>query len=98
MAALLVIMVLVPAYTYEHHLVFLLPSVLIAAGVLPVALFLPLFALMAWPLAWLDPASRAVPWLARVFQELKFVAALGFFAALLWSASRHGRAPDETPS
>jgi alpha-1,2-mannosyltransferase len=97
-AALTILMVVSPAYAYEHHLVFLLPSALVAAGVLPVALFLPLFALMAWPLSWLDPASRAVPSLARVFQELKFVAALGFFAALLWSASRHGRAPDETPS
>jgi hypothetical protein len=83
-------MVIAPAYAYEHHLVFLLPPVLIAAGVVPRPLYVVLFALLAWPLPWLEPASRAVPALTRVFQELKFTAALGFFAALIGFAPRRG--------
>jgi hypothetical protein len=88
LGALTVLMVVSPAYAYEHHLVFLLPTVLIAARVLPLGAFLPLFTLLSWPLSWLDPVSKALPAFARGFQELKFVAAMGLFVALVWAARR----------
>ncbi len=88
-AALLVIMVVVPAYTYEHHLVFLVPTVGAAASLVGrgrrwALAFAVLFFFLAWPLAWLRAAQDAVPTvLAPLVRESKFLAAMGFFGMCL---------------
>ena len=88
-AALLVIMVLVPAYTYEHHLVFLIPTVGAAASLAGrgrrwMLAFALLFFFLAWPLAWLRAVQDALPVvLAPLVRESKFLAAMGFFGMCL---------------
>ena len=81
--ALTVLMVALPAYTYEHHLVFLLPAVLAAARVAPIALFLPTFFFLAWPLPWLGWAKEAWPAGAPLVRESKFIAEAALFALLV---------------
>lgn len=77
LGALTVLMVIAPAYTYEHHLVFLLMPVLACATWAPPWAFLPVYALLAWPLDWREwltatfGAERAGWW-----RESKFVAEL----------------------
>jgi hypothetical protein len=90
-AAFVVLMVLVPAYSYEHHLVFLLFPLLSVAAALGQQrlhwkwglLYVPVYVVLAWELQDFKAISRslgdgelyAAP--AVAFRELKFLAALG---------------------
>lgn len=95
--ALCVCILLIPVYTYEHHVVFALPAAVAAGGaalhgrlhrgwLLPLAL-----AWAAWcaPLAWLKRQATAMPeaWSALLLEESKFAALLVFYAACLWLGS-----------
>lgn len=84
LGAFTVLMVITPVYAYEHHLVFLLfPLAVVGTalwrGRLPrwaLAPTLLTYALLAHPLGWRDPLSRALPALAWFFQEVKFFGAV----------------------
>ena len=90
LASFVVLMVLVPVYTYEHHLVFLLfPLVVlwthirgrweyILAGICTFFIF--------WPLMWWRGAQKLVPELQWVFKESKMLAALGVMVMLCYCA------------
>jgi alpha-1,2-mannosyltransferase len=92
LGALTILMVILPTYTYEHHLVFLLlPAAVLIAQVrpafswrfaaIPVVLAL---AAVAWPLPLLNDTLRAGPvWLAPWVRESKFIGLVGMFVALL---------------
>lgn len=89
--AFVVLMVLVPAYAYEHHFVFLLFPVLTVAAALGsgrlhwhwVFFFLPIYAVLAWGISDFKALSVSLGdgslWSppAVVFRELKFIAAFG---------------------
>lgn len=90
LAALTVLMVVVPVYTYEHHLVFLLLAVGTAARA-PLWAFVPLYVMLSWDLSWIRWMSERFPSLQRVFYETKFVGALGMFALNAWVARRAQR-------
>jgi alpha-1,2-mannosyltransferase len=79
--ALTILMVVIPAYTYEHHLVFLLPAVLAAATLSP--WFFVAYFFLAWPLDALRWAQKALPGPDWLFRESKFAAEVAFFL-LLW--------------
>ncbi|MDP2316803.1 MAG: glycosyltransferase family 87 protein [Pseudomonadota bacterium] len=84
--ALSVLMVMLPVYTYEHHLVFLLLAVGAALTVRPGLLTLLIAFFLAWPLDWLRAAQGAVhgvPYAGAVVRESKFLAELALFAVLL---------------
>lgn len=88
LGALTILMVILPTYTYEHHLVFLLlPAAALIAGLRPrwasLGVVLALAA-VAWPLAVLNDTLHAVPaWLAPWVRESKFLGLVGMFFALL---------------
>lgn len=88
LGALTVLMVVLPVYTYEHHLVFLLLAIGAAATVAPAWLFLPAYFFLAWPLHWLRDAQAAFPELEGVLRESKFLAAMALFAFCAWRAGR----------
>jgi hypothetical protein len=88
--ALSVLMVVLPVYTYEHHLVFLLPALAIAATLRPGPAVLIVGFFLAWPLDWLRGAQKAVPVLAPLLKESKFLAEVGLFALLLAGRRRRG--------
>ncbi len=86
LGAMTVLMVITPVYAYEHHLVFLLlPLAVVGTALLrgrlrpwawaPAGL---MYALLAHPLTWRGPMTKALPALSWFFQEVKF-----FGAALL---------------
>lgn len=82
--ALLVPMVVIPVYGYEHHLVFVLPAILAAAGTQPGLALLVVYFFLAWPLAWLRDAQGWAPsWMEPAFRESKFVAALALYALMV---------------
>jgi alpha-1,2-mannosyltransferase len=87
-AALTVLMVITPVYTYEHHLVFLLPAVGVVltrrAG--PVVWLAA--AMLACPLDWVRAAQSALPWASAFIKEGKFVAELVVFWAALRGSTR----------
>ena len=101
-AGIAVLMLLIPVYTYEHHLVWALPAVVVGAlalleGRLPRWVAVPfLAAVLAWgvDLAVVKTAamyaSELAWWLAIAVQESKFVALVVLFAicARLGSAPR----------
>lgn len=91
--ALTLLMTVLPAYTYEHHLVFLLLPVLVAAGLAPMALFLPIYFFLAWPLEWLRAAQKALPALDPLLRESKTIAEAGIL--LLLCFGRPARLPDQ---
>lgn len=86
LGAFTVQMVLTPVYAYEHHLTFLLLPLAVLGtallrGRLPLWAWAPtglMYALLAHPLMWRNPLTKALPSLAWFFQEMKF-----FGAALL---------------
>ena len=89
-AALTVLMVITPVYTYEHHLVFLLPAVGVAlTHRRSVAVWLAA-AMLACPLDWVRAAQEALPWASSVIKEGKFVAELVIFVACLRGVRRGG--------
>ena len=87
--ATIVLMVLVPVYTYEHHLVFLLlPTAIIWSnppkGIAKLLAGLMTFFLF-WPLSWWKYSQKALPEMQWLIQESKFLAALClFFALCFW--------------
>ncbi|MFZ5476181.1 MAG: glycosyltransferase family 87 protein [Myxococcota bacterium] len=82
-AALTVLMVVIPVYTYEHHLVFLLVAVAIAATRGPVWPVLVAYFFLAWPLEWLRAAQKALPAdLGPWVRESKFLAEAALFLLL----------------
>ena len=92
LGALTILMVILPTYTYEHHLVFLLlPATVLIAQVHPgfswrFAAIPVVFALaaVAWPLPLLNDTLRAAPvWLAPWVRESKFIGLCFMFFLLL---------------
>lgn len=81
--ALTVLMVILPVYTYEHHLVFLLLAIGAAATARPGIAAVAAAFFIGWPLEWLRGLSSAVPALALPLKESKFLAELAIFALLL---------------
>lgn len=101
--AISVLMILVPLYTYEHHLVWGIPAVaaiggLIGVGRLPrwsLVLLLPAFWVWGVDLPWLDGTYRSVspgrPWVGWVLKEGKTLGLVTFWAlciAALWTRPR----------
>lgn len=87
--ALMVWMVILPVYTYEHHLVFLIPAVCIAAQQAQgrgrqIAFVIMLFFLV-WPLGWLTASQKALPGASAWIRESKFFAEMALLSFLyLW--------------
>ncbi len=81
--ALTVLMVVLPVYTYEHHLVFLLLAVGAAATARPGFAVLAAGFFLGWPLDWLRAVAKELPALAPLLRESKFLAALAIFALCL---------------
>ncbi|MBX2797659.1 MAG: DUF2029 domain-containing protein [Myxococcales bacterium] len=94
-SAVLLVMLLVPAYTYEHHLIFALPAMVLAAvaldrGWLGMVWAIPLglaVAVLLFPLPHLRALSQqllapSVPAAAWVVQELKFAGLLTLLVAM----------------
>ena len=96
LGALTVLMVILPAYTYEHHLVFLLPAVGVAAsgirGVGSAVVFGVSYFLLAWPLEWLRATQGFVGAhgggvVAEIgLRESKFLAEVGILGLLTVSS------------
>jgi hypothetical protein len=89
--ALSVLMVMLPVYTYEHHLVFLLLAVGAAATLRPGLAVLCVGFFLAWPLEWLRGVQgvvSAVPYAGVLVRESKFIAELALFGLLLWGPRR----------
>lgn len=97
LGALCTCMLLIPVYTYEHHVVFAIPAAVAAAGAvltgrLPRGWTLPV--LLAWAL-WAAPlqafksqAQVVEPaWAGLIIEESKFTALLVFYAACMWLAA-----------
>lgn len=84
LGALTVLMVVLPAYTYEHHLVFLLLPVTVAAGAAPLWAFLPAYFFLAWPLDWLRAMQQQFPPLGDLLRESKFLAEMAILAMCVW--------------
>ena len=107
LGALGVILVVTPAYTYEHHLVLLIPALGAAAGALRgedgeilrgrVAALVGVFALLAMPLPWFDLARKMPGLLGDVAQEMKTLGMLALLGLLLAWADV-ARARDPAPS
>lgn len=84
-AAITVLMLITPVYTYEHHLVMaMFPAAVVGAALLDGrlgrwgwAVGLPAYFFTAWPLYWLRPLQKVVPEWHWVLQESKF---FGLFA------------------
>lgn len=98
LGAFTVLMVLTPVYTYEHHLVFMLfPQAVVGTallrGRLPVWGWAPtalMYALLAHPLGWRGPMSKAVPALKWFIQESKFFGAVLLGLLCVWVALASG--------
>ena len=97
--AFIILMLVTPTYTYEHHLAFgLLPVVLLLTAdreellsfhdkiILCYAYFF-----MAWPLWLLRKTQRLIPDLHWFLQESKFIGLMTFFAYLILVANRAHR-------
>jgi hypothetical protein len=89
-AALCIAMLIIPVYTYEHHLsIALFPAAVVATALLQGrlprgawGLAIPAYFFVAWPLYWLRPLQKAIPALHWWLQESKFIGlvALGVLA------------------
>jgi hypothetical protein len=87
--ALLVLMTLLPVYTYEHHLVFLILALGAAATTRPGPAVLVVAFFLGWPLAWQRGAESALPLFRGLLRESKLLAALLLFGLNLLGASTH---------
>lgn len=94
LGALTILMTVLPAYTYEHHLVFLLLPVGLAATLVPLWVWIPLGFFLAWPLEWLRAAQQALPALGDLLRESKFLAEMGFLVVMF---SARSTAPPSDP-
>jgi hypothetical protein len=83
-AALTVLMVIIPAFTFEHHLILLLLPILVAATAGPWWLFFPFYLFLALPLDWFRAVQRLVPGLAPLFRESKFLAEIVMLGLCAW--------------
>jgi hypothetical protein len=99
-----VAMVITPAYTFEHHLVFAVPAWIAVAvalrdGRLSPAWSVPLvpaYAAQAWPLASLRAAAGALPGPAAwLLQEAKCASLIVLGVAAAWTVWRPARAPTQ---
>ena len=92
LGAFVVLMVLFPMYTYEHHLVFLLfPCAILlqdwddkSRGMQGISIFTCFF--LFWPLSWWKEMQRIVPSMQWWFQESKCLAALLLMVLLCYSS------------
>jgi len=109
LASVLVVMVLVPVYTYEHHLVFALPAMALALVALHLGRLAPAWAvpvgiavaLLCIPLPLLKGFAEEVvtteaPLAFAVVREAKTVALLTVGAAAGWLGAIRPRAPADT--
>lgn len=110
LGALTILMTILPAYTYEHHLVFLLlPAGLfltwgwdearrgaLAKRVAVGLLTVSTWFFLAWPLLWLTAGQKRFPALGDTFRESKFLAMLVILAVMLALAGRRDPAPEPT--
>ncbi len=87
LGALTILMTVLPAYTYEHHLVFLLLPVGLALGTLPLWAFVPAYFFLAWPLDWLRAVQQAAPAIGDLLRESKTLAEAGFLLAMFTARS-----------
>lgn len=108
LGALTILMTILPVYTYEHHLVFLLlPVTALTTWAVtrgerssPVhAAIISAFAVgyffLAWPLTWLNEARSRYPAWEDLPRESKFIMMLGIFVlALGLVATRRSTRPD----
>lgn len=89
LGALMVLMGMIPVYTYEHHLVFLLLAMGAAATARPGIAVLIVGFFLAWPLEWLRAVQQALPTsLGPIVRESKFLAELGLFALCMAGSRR----------
>lgn len=94
--AFVVLMVITPAYTYEHHLAFLvLPVVALATAIqhrrLPTwswPLAAAAYFFVAWPLWWLRWVQDQLPPLRWLLQESKFFGVVVIGILCVWAAAR----------
>jgi hypothetical protein len=78
--AFTVLMLITPVYTYEHHLVMaLFPAAVVGSALLDGRLGrlgwvvgVPAYFFTAWPLYWLRPLQKVMPWAHWWLQESKF--------------------------
>ncbi|MCA9572809.1 MAG: DUF2029 domain-containing protein, partial [Myxococcales bacterium] len=104
-AAVAVAMLIVPVYTYEHHLVWALPAAVVVVdaalsgrlGKGWLVLALACFFVVAFDLETLRALARAAgdPW-TRVLAESKLWALIGLFAASLRLGASYARRPEGT--
>jgi hypothetical protein len=93
--ALLVLMTLLPVYTYEHHLVFLMLALGVALTTRPGAVVLVVAFFLGWPLAWQRGAEDAFPLFRGLLRESKLAAALVLFGLNLLGAGERAPPPGE---
>lgn len=101
LGVLTIAMTIIPAYTYEHHLVFLLLPVTAlataAARARPAWAWLAATAVawfaVGWPLKWLNDARRDWPAWDAAFRESKFIGlvAMMLLLAALWGQRARAR-------
>ncbi|MCP4807078.1 MAG: DUF2029 domain-containing protein [Proteobacteria bacterium] len=107
LGALVVVMLLVPAYTYEHHTVFvLIPWVAVAGALVSrrlhpgwLVVLVPAYVVSAWQIAHLKRIALAhSPALELALQELKFLSLVVLLVACVVAArSEAGAGPDPDP-
>jgi hypothetical protein len=106
LGALTVILVITPTFTYEHHLVLLLPALGAAAGAVRVdgrvvsgrvAVWGVCFALLACPLGWVASATRSLGGWGFLAREGKTLAAVLLTGALLGWARTLAPTPAAPP-
>lgn len=95
--ALSILMVALPVYTYEHHLVFLILMVgavgTAATTIQRKILFGLCFFFLGWPLNWLRAAQHALPsFMDAPLRESKFLAEVGFLMLCGWWYREDARA------
>lgn len=98
-AAVTVLLLIAPVYTYEHHLVMMLFPLAalgqaLLVGRLPpaaAALALPAAFFVGWPLRWLRAAQDAAPALDWWLQESKFFGLVVVGLLCAWAAARSPR-------
>jgi hypothetical protein len=78
--ALLVLMTVLPVFSYEHHLVFLVLPLGVALTLRPGLITCVVAFFLGWPLAWQRATENAWPFAYLLFRESKLGAALALFA------------------
>jgi hypothetical protein len=89
--ALTVLMTLLPVYTYEHHLVFLILALGAALTARPGPVVLAVAFFLGWPLAWQRAAEGTFPLFQGLLRESKLIAALALFGLNLLGERTNAR-------